>query len=138
MYENEEKNVKYVHIVPFVLRTIEMYSSKENSLFLTFDWNYWFQLIVFDKKCILTKFHLIMSPLSEIISETIENNEKLENNRKSFSFNFFDDFVFWSTENTKIQLLSKSESIWTINTVFNKKTKKNNRKNGEQKKNLYF
>ncbi len=35
-----------------------------------------------------------MSPLSEIISETIENNEKSENNRKSFSFNSFEDFLF--------------------------------------------
>ncbi len=47
-------------------------------------------------------------------------------------------FFFWSTENTKIQLLSKSESIGTINTVFNKKTKKNNRKMENKRKIFIF
>ena len=42
----------------------------------------------------MTQFHVILTLFPEVIRQTIENNRKLENNRKTAIFNFFDDFIF--------------------------------------------
>ena len=51
-------------------------------------------MIPFDKKCILTKFHVLLTSFPEIIIGTIENDGIFENNKRPSIFDhLFDDFI---------------------------------------------
>ena len=78
----------------------------------------------------MIKFRVILSSFAEVISETIENNG---HQRTIERLLFFDDLIFWLTENTIIHILAKFIQFeQNMRVVINKKEEKiENKRKGQ-------